>query len=193
MKLSVQIQFDKTLDLETAKSDVVVGRSQTCDLAIPHESISRNHCRVEIVKGAFYITDLDSSNGTFIEGRKLDPHKRMPFDSKSNITIGKLDCEFSFEAPGSETIARTKRSKAEINKNATMTTKTRRLDLNKPSITLEMEKKNNEMLLKGPQNPITHGIEAAEKLEYKTPRKKYLILFLILGAINDYRIRVATH
>jgi pSer/pThr/pTyr-binding forkhead associated (FHA) protein len=193
MRLSVQIEFDKTLEIETPKSDVIVGRTQTSDLVIPHESISRNHCRIEAVKEKLFITDLGSSNGTYIDGKKLPPQKRTPFLSSSHLKIGKLECELSFQGLNNEALARAESIKAQVNKNATMTMRIGRLDLNNPPITSEMEKKNKELLIKGPRNPVTEDIKASAKLEYKTPRAKFFILFLILGLINYYLITVAAH
>src|SRR5688572_9309170 len=95
MKLSAQIEFDKTLDLETSKTTVIVGRSPKNDLVITHDSISRQHCQIEFVKGVFYITDMGSSNGSYIDGQKLEPNVRTPFISSQQLTLGKIECEIS--------------------------------------------------------------------------------------------------
>lgn len=63
MKLSVQIEFDKTLHLETPKNSVILERSPKADLVIPHDSISRQHCQIDVAKNIFYIPDPGSSNG----------------------------------------------------------------------------------------------------------------------------------
>ena len=50
MRLSVQIEFDKILDLSTSKTTVIVGRaSDVADLVINHPSISRRHCKIEYI------------------------------------------------------------------------------------------------------------------------------------------------
>ena len=83
MRLSVQIEFDKTLDLVTHKKIVTVGRSPKCDLVIPHESISRKHCQIEVIKGNFYITDLGSSNGVTVNGI------RIPAEHRRGLRLGR--------------------------------------------------------------------------------------------------------
>ncbi len=49
----------------------VVGRSSQCEVVIPGPLVSRRHARVS-AKGAFWsIEDLDSGNGTFVNGRNV--------------------------------------------------------------------------------------------------------------------------
>jgi pSer/pThr/pTyr-binding forkhead associated (FHA) protein len=60
----------------------VIGRSSSCDLPVPsdlfHADISRRHCLLEIDPPAIRIHDLNSRNGTFVNGvripRPLDTH-----------------------------------------------------------------------------------------------------------------------
>lgn len=95
MRLTVQIEADKSLDLETPKNLAIIGRSPKSDLIIPHESISRRHCQIEFEKGFYYITDLGSSNGTFIDGEQLAPKTKTPFLTSSQLTIGKCECQLT--------------------------------------------------------------------------------------------------
>lgn len=53
-------------------SSVVVGRGSACDVRIPNNlRISRRHARIEHEGAEFRVTDLGSSNGTFVRGREL--------------------------------------------------------------------------------------------------------------------------
>ena len=180
MRLSVQIEFDKTLDLVTPKFNVIVGRSPKSDLVIPHDSISRSHCRIEMNKGIFYITDLGSSNGTFLDGQRLTPEQRTPFLISSQLTLGKLDCEISdtaspMAAEGNE--AREVSTRGDY----TATMRVSRLDLNKAVRPPEAVTK-----LKGPRNPIAGS---NKKVEVKKESKKgYIILFILVSATVAYLI-----
>ncbi|MBE8221686.1 MAG: FHA domain-containing protein [Bdellovibrionales bacterium] len=49
----------------------IVGRSKNCEIHIPHTSVSKKHCRFYFKKNKLYIEDLDSSNGSFINGKKI--------------------------------------------------------------------------------------------------------------------------
>lgn len=187
MRISVQIEFDKAMDIETRKTNVTIGRSETNDIVIPHVSISRTHCRVELIDGVFYMTDLGSSNGSFIDGEKLLPNKRTPFQETAQIVLGKLDCEFSSAGLTDEHVTKAHKITA-LNNDATMTIRVARLDLNKPSITLQMEKKK---LVKGPRNPITDGIKAPKHPDDVESKKLYIILFIIFSGILYYLYRLA--
>ena len=189
MRISVQIEFDKTLDVETPKNNVIVGRSNSSAyVVIPHDSISRAHCRIEIEDGSFYITDLGSSNGTFLDGKRLSPDKRTPFLTSQQVTLGQLECEISDAGLSNEQITKAESLKASIQSNCTTTIRIARLDLNKPSITLEMEKKNK---IKGSRNPVTKGIEAPAAPEISSNKRFYWTMLLIIFSIVGYMINVA--
>ncbi len=45
----------------------LLGRSRTCDLVFDHESVSREHARVQITpNGQVFLTDMGSRNGTWL-------------------------------------------------------------------------------------------------------------------------------
>lgn len=95
MRLSIQLAVDKVLDLDTSKTSMTIGRADECDLVIPHSSISRKHCRIDYVEGKIYITDLGSSNGVFIDGRKLAKDARTYYPIHGKLTLGKLPTTIS--------------------------------------------------------------------------------------------------
>ncbi len=53
------------------KKRVIVGRSHTADIVIPQGDISAIHCVIELSKSGFRIYDMNSSNGTFFEGKRV--------------------------------------------------------------------------------------------------------------------------
>ncbi|OAY85774.1 hypothetical protein ACMD2_16788, partial [Ananas comosus] len=59
---------------EVASDTVTVGRlPENADVAIPVATVSRIHARLEKKKGNLFVTDLDSTNGTYIGYEKLKP------------------------------------------------------------------------------------------------------------------------
>jgi hypothetical protein len=60
---------DKTYKL--AKISNLIGRNPACDIAIPHPSISRQHCLLQITDRGLHVKDLDTTNGTTINGIAL--------------------------------------------------------------------------------------------------------------------------
>jgi FHA domain-containing protein len=53
---------------------VVVGR-QSCDIVIDDPEISRQHCVVEVSGNKATLTDLNTTNGTFVEGQRVKTHE----------------------------------------------------------------------------------------------------------------------
>jgi hypothetical protein len=53
------------------KDEVTVGRGETNDIVIPHASVSRAHARLMKRNGAYELMDLNSTNGTFVDDRRL--------------------------------------------------------------------------------------------------------------------------
>lgn len=173
MRLSIQIEFDKTLDIVTRKTSVVVGRAVDADITVQNSGVSRQHCRIEYIQGVFYITDLGSSNGTFIDGQRLEPNVKTKIDSQ--FSLGSLDCEVSEHMAQEGTVVSTQVSdKGDF----TSTIRVARLDLNQPSKTLQLEKKNK---IKGPRNPV--HIQK-EKVAPKKDYRKFFIL--IMGLLILY-------
>jgi len=50
---------------------MIVGRDSKCDIIIDSKHISRKHCKLQIQGGVVRITDLNSANGTYLNGRKI--------------------------------------------------------------------------------------------------------------------------
>jgi S-DNA-T family DNA segregation ATPase FtsK/SpoIIIE len=56
-------EIGKTLPISEGVS--YLGRSPDNDIRIENETISRNHLKIESIKGRRFVTDLSSRNGTF--------------------------------------------------------------------------------------------------------------------------------
>jgi pSer/pThr/pTyr-binding forkhead associated (FHA) protein len=68
-------------------SVTVIGRRHSCDLCIPLTSVSRRHCQLNYDDGVLKIRDLDSRNGTYLNGKRIDEAVIQAGDS---IKIGPL-------------------------------------------------------------------------------------------------------
>lgn len=75
---------------------MVLGRSAgKCDVALPGcESVSGAHCRVEVSGSRVTVTDLNSTNGTYMNEQRLAPHQAMPVSDGALIYLGNKNCAF---------------------------------------------------------------------------------------------------
>jgi pSer/pThr/pTyr-binding forkhead associated (FHA) protein len=62
------------------KPRLLVGRQSFCDIPIAVASISSRHCELELVDGYWHVRDLDSSNGTRINGVRCPEGWLLPND-----------------------------------------------------------------------------------------------------------------
>ncbi len=75
-----------------ARDMTVIGRREDCDLRIPLGEVSRKHCRLVRDGDTLKIEDLGSSNGTFLNGRRLTEPARL--DTGDVIRIGGTDLRY---------------------------------------------------------------------------------------------------
>lgn len=71
---------------------VVLGRSHTCDIPIPHTSISREHCILFRQEGKWYTEDLGSANGTQVGNERIVGRRELI--ERDVIRIGKAKLTF---------------------------------------------------------------------------------------------------
>ena len=74
-------------------------RSEDNHLVLPAAKVSREHCVLYEEGGAFYVQDLNSRNGTFLNGRRVEV--RAPLTERAVLTVGPYQMTFLAEAgPG---------------------------------------------------------------------------------------------
>lgn len=73
-----------------------IGRSNSrCDVVLPNYNVvSGVHCQVTICKNYINITDLGSTNGTFVNGIRLTPNKTVSARNGSTIYLANATCAF---------------------------------------------------------------------------------------------------
>ncbi len=77
---------------------MVVGRMNTCDVSVPDKSVSREHARLSRLAGGYLLEDLQSTNGTLVNGYRITEATVVrPGDS---LTFGTV--EFRMAGPEEE-------------------------------------------------------------------------------------------
>jgi DNA-binding NtrC family response regulator len=78
-----------TIAITRAASGVVIGRGAPHGLLEEDVQVSRSHLRVSLQEERFHIQDLDSRNGTFLDGVRLEGEATRTLDSNSILRIGR--------------------------------------------------------------------------------------------------------
>lgn len=77
------------------RSPVVrIGKGAGNDIVIPDDSVSANHARLEFDEGAWRILDLNSTNGTYVEGVRLAPEVLTPLAYGASVRFGGVPLHF---------------------------------------------------------------------------------------------------
>lgn len=69
----------RTYDLRT-KEMFIIGRGVATDITVWDIRVSRVHCRIDRDENGYLITDLNASNGTYVNGQKIETHRLKPGD-----------------------------------------------------------------------------------------------------------------
>lgn len=64
-----------------ARDTTIVGRREDADFRIPLTDVSRKHCRIVKNGNVLKVEDLGSSNGTYVNGQKVQSAKLNPGDT----------------------------------------------------------------------------------------------------------------
>ena len=67
----------------------LIGSSADCDVVIPRPTVSRRHCRLVRTDGRYSLEDLDSRNGTFVNGTAIRGATAVSHTDK--ITVGQTE------------------------------------------------------------------------------------------------------
>jgi serine phosphatase RsbU (regulator of sigma subunit)/pSer/pThr/pTyr-binding forkhead associated (FHA) protein len=71
-----------------ARDRTTLGRNADCTVSLPGKQISRQHAFIHVQEGRFFLEDMGSSNGTFINGKRLTPHSPSVLTERDTFQIG---------------------------------------------------------------------------------------------------------
>jgi hypothetical protein len=91
----VTLTFDGSEHAVEQRS-VVLGRSRECDVRVDDPNVSRRHAEVRQEGATYWLVDLDSTNGTELNGRRVSRAKLADGDT---ITLGGTEIVFGRSLP----------------------------------------------------------------------------------------------
>jgi pSer/pThr/pTyr-binding forkhead associated (FHA) protein len=68
------------------EGEILLGRSQSADVVLPSDNVSRKHARIYTVDGRCYVEDFNSANGVFVNGRRI--HEAHEVQGSAQVKIG---------------------------------------------------------------------------------------------------------
>ncbi len=92
MRLKYTKKDGTQMEFELSERPITIGRSPEADVVILDERASRIHCGIRLWDSEFYVKDLKSRNGTFVNDQRVDVAK---LKSGDRIRVGGI--LFSFE------------------------------------------------------------------------------------------------
>lgn len=90
-KQAIQLTISTT-QLQQATQGLTIGRSsKLCELVINDDCISRRHARFSYTGNSLYIEDINSLNGTQVDGIALEPFKPQRLTSEQTLKLGEVE------------------------------------------------------------------------------------------------------
>ena len=82
IKLTITEKGGETKALSFDKSEVMIGRVQGNDIVLAKGNISKRHTKIETASGQLTVSDMKSTNGTYVNGRKIAEPTTVRGDDK---------------------------------------------------------------------------------------------------------------
>jgi pSer/pThr/pTyr-binding forkhead associated (FHA) protein len=96
-KVIVSIDGVVIKEVQLTKDRTTLGRRPYNDIVIDNLAVSGEHAVIQIVEGEAILEDLNSTNGTYINGKAI---KKQPLQNNDSIEIGKYKIRFQSDQPG---------------------------------------------------------------------------------------------
>ncbi len=72
-------------DIELTGEPLSIGRSREAAIPLLDDKVSRIHCGIRISEGQFYLKDLKSRNGTFVNGQRVEDTVKLKAGDRIQI------------------------------------------------------------------------------------------------------------
>ncbi len=93
LKIELKYQGKKLTTFETENEQIRIGRNVTNDIHIDNPSVSSTHAVIKKVMNTYFIEDLGSTNGTFVNEKKITKYELLNGDE---VIIGKHSLVFHY-------------------------------------------------------------------------------------------------
>ena len=87
-KLYIMEGRDKSQSVDLKDTPIFIGRSSDNDIQIKDKTVSRKHLKILIRENRYYLEDLESKNGTYVNGEQIQTGREIEIDEGHPIVIG---------------------------------------------------------------------------------------------------------
>lgn len=101
LRIELKYQGKTIATFETDNEQVSIGRNPKNDIHIDNPAVSSSHAIIRKVMSTYYMEDLGSTNGTFVNEKKITKYELLDGDE---VIIGKHSLEFHFAHGNSQTL-----------------------------------------------------------------------------------------
>lgn len=70
-----------------SKDSMILGRGEECDIVLAERQVSRQHIRIYIEGDVYYIQDLESKNGTWVNGQQLKGIRELQDGDEVHVAL----------------------------------------------------------------------------------------------------------
>lgn len=96
VKLICREGMEQGVEIKLEGETVQAGRGKTNEITLLHKSISRDHCRFSMAEGRVVLKDLGSTNGSFVNGKRI---QEQELSDNDEIKLGDLLFTISITRP----------------------------------------------------------------------------------------------
>ena len=97
----ISLRPDSYPDISLNRDHLLIGKNpDKADIILPSETVSRVHARIEKRSDGLYVTDLFSTNGTFLDGHRLEPNRSARLLDSARLTIAGYN--YRVQIPGTD-------------------------------------------------------------------------------------------
>jgi adenylate cyclase len=107
MKISYTLSPNPPKHFETASSSITFGRKPKADHHVdvdlhPDRYVSHVHARLAYEDGEYWIEDLNSENGTWVNDRRIEEKTKLPYGSKIRLGWTVIDIDIKTQVPDTQ-------------------------------------------------------------------------------------------
>jgi pSer/pThr/pTyr-binding forkhead associated (FHA) protein len=99
LNILLKLKESEIKTIETNKAEITIGRISGSDIHIDNLGVSKQHAKIVKHRNTYVIEDLNSTNGTFLNGKKIT---RAELKDKDVVSIGKHSLIISYRKKAKE-------------------------------------------------------------------------------------------